>query len=186
MASYPTFSPSEFTNGISPTRYQELTSPGNQFPLTNRAVQGAYAPGSTFKLASAYAGLKLGMIQPNDRISDPGYFDVPNCGGAGCRKFNAGQSAHGSVDLQEALTVSSDVYFYGLGFRIWAARDQLGDAKALQDAVRDFGFDAKTGIDLPSEASGPHPHSGLAAGVRSGQPQRTRHRRPVGGRPATT
>lgn len=160
MASYPTFSPSDFSSGISSTRYKELNSPGSQYPLTNRAVQGTYAPGSTFKLATAYAGLKLGLIKPEDRISDPGFFDIPNCGGPGCQKYNAGKAAHGSVNLQRALTVSSDVYFYGLGFRIWAARDQLGSSKALQDAVRDFGFDEKTGVELPSELRGRIPTPG--------------------------
>ena len=154
MASYPTFAPADFSNGITSKRYKELTTPGNFRPLTNRAVDGTYAPGSTFKLATAYAGLKLGMIHPEDRISDPGFFDIPGCGGGFCRKFNSGRAAHGTVDLQRALTVSSDVYFYRLGFDLWAARDRLHDDSALQNAGGDLGFGQPTGIELPGEARG--------------------------------
>lgn len=154
MASYPTFSPLDFTNGVTSARYQQLTAKDAFAPLTNRALQGTYAPGSTFKLATAYAGLALSMIAPQDRISDPGFYDIPGCGAASCRKFNAGRSANGSVDLQRAITVSSDVYFYKLGFDIWAARDRLASPTALQNAMRDFGFGDKTGVELPGEDRG--------------------------------
>ena len=154
MASYPTFSPADFSNGITSKRYKELTAPGNFLPLTNRAVDGTYAPGSTFKLATAYAGLKLGMIRPEDKINDPGYFAIPGCGGPSCLKFNSGRTPHGNVDLQRAITVSSDVYFYKLGFDIWAARDRLHDDTALQNAASDLGFGQATGIELPAESKG--------------------------------
>ncbi len=154
MASYPTFAPADFSNGITSKRYRELTAPGNFQPLTNRAVGGTYAPGSTFKLATAYAGTKLGLIHPEDTILDPGYFDIPGCAGASCKKFNSGKAAHGTINLQHALTVSSDVYFYKLGFDIWAARDRLHDDSALQNAAGDLGYGQPTGIELPGEARG--------------------------------
>ena len=98
--------------------------------------------------------MKLGLIRPEDTITDPGYFDIPGCGGACCRKFNSGQAAHGVVNLQRALTVSSDVYFYKLGFDLWAARDSLHDDTALQNAASDLGFGQTTGIELPGESRG--------------------------------
>ncbi len=154
MASYPTFSPAEFSNGITSARYKQLTADASLFPLTNRAVEGTYAPGSTFKLATAYAGLKLGMIHPEDAIDDPGFYKPP-CNGTVCKTFkNSGGAVHGTINLQRALTVSSDVYFYKLGYDIWAARDALHNDTALQDAVSDLGFGQKTGIDLAGEARG--------------------------------
>ena len=77
MASYPTFSPADFSNGITSKRYKELTAPGNFLPLTNRAVDGTYAPGSTFKLATAYAGLEARHDPPRGQDQRPGLLRHP-------------------------------------------------------------------------------------------------------------
>ncbi|MCB1031187.1 MAG: hypothetical protein KDA95_07595, partial [Acidimicrobiales bacterium] len=128
--------------------------------LLNRAMQGSYPPASTFKLASAYAALKLGIIQPNDTIADGGYYRLCEGEAKGCVKRNSGSTAHGSVDLKRALTVSSDVYFYRIGDLAWRQRDELGD-DAMQRHIRELGYGSRTGIDLPGESAGtvPDPES---------------------------
>lgn len=148
MASYPTYDPSEFVNGISTDRYQQLIGgDAVENPLINRAIGGLYAPGSTFKTVTAYAAVKAGMIDPGTYIGDGGYIMV------GQQRFqNAGSKPHGSVNLSSAMTVSSDVYFYLLGQQFWNERDTYGDG--IQNAARDFGFGAPTGIQLPGELAG--------------------------------
>jgi penicillin-binding protein 2 len=151
MASYPTYNPAEFINGIKSDVFAAFNDPASHYPLNNRAIQGQYAPGSTFKLVTAVAGLQTGMIQPNSSITDPGFYKVPNCRGEKCEFQNAGRKAWGRVDLRRALTVSSDTYFYGMGarFHIEPPFDQ-----GLQRTARAFGLDAPSGIPLPSDKGG--------------------------------
>ena len=154
MASFPTYDPGAFIDGISKPAFAALNDPANYYPLNNRAIQGLYAPGSTFKLVTALAALRQGMITPNYSFTDEGRLKI------GDRFFrNAGSRAWGRVDLTRALAVSSDVYFYHLGYRFWTEREQWGDG--IQAAARLLGFGAKTGINLPSEAIGrvPTPES---------------------------
>jgi penicillin-binding protein 2 len=153
MASYPTFDPAEFVNGISTERYEALTGGSDdQNPLTNRAVGGLYAPGSTFKLVTAYAGLTSGVIGPNDTINDPGYYQLPDCTGNGCEIQNAQRQPHGSVDLRKSLTVSSDTFYYRIGDLLWRGRSTYGDP--IQDAAKQFGLGQPTGLGLQGEVSG--------------------------------
>lgn len=147
MASYPSYNPEEFVNGISTDRYRELVGGSDADPLTNRAIQGLYAPGSTFKPITAIAALDGGMISEFSSYVDPGYYDVGNL-----RVYNAGRQAYGAVDVRGSLTVSSDVYYYWLGDRFWRERDTYGDG--IQQTARAFGLGAVTGIDLPGEAAG--------------------------------
>lgn len=152
MASYPTYNPTAFTDGIDAAEWQALNDPANHLPLFNRATQGEYAPGSTFKLVTAYAGLASGAITPETTIDDPGTFRVPGCSGGTCTFNNSGRKAWGRVDLRRAISVSSDVYFYELGARFWRERNSLGDP--IQEAAARFGFGADTGIPLPDERDG--------------------------------
>lgn len=152
MASYPTYDPADFINGISSSRYAFLTDEANHDPLTNRAIQGQYAPGSTFKLISGYAALASGLREAGTPYYDTGSHTLENCEGQ-CTFKNAGSKAYGTVDLQRAVTVSSDAYFYSVGEDFWNARGRLGD-EAFQDAARLFGFDQETGIPLPFEQDG--------------------------------
>jgi penicillin-binding protein 2 len=151
MASFPTYNPAEFINGIKPDVYAVLTDKANYEPLNNRAIMGQYAPGSTFKLVTAAAALQTGMIQPKTSITDPGFFRVPDCKGEKCEFQNAGRKAWGRVDLRRAITVSSDTYFYGLGarFHIESQFEQ-----GLQRSARAFGFGTKSGIPLPTDKGG--------------------------------
>jgi penicillin-binding protein 2 len=154
MASYPTYNPGDFINGIKTEVYDALTKdPASHKPLLNRAIQSGYAPGSTFKLVTATSALKTGMIPPNYSVTDGGVFKVPSCKGEKCTFKNAGEKAWGRVDLRRAITVSSDVYFYGLGSRFWLERSDL--AGSLQDTARQaYGLDFPTGIPLPGDQGG--------------------------------
>ncbi len=151
MASYPTFNPGDFTNGIKTDVFAALQDPASFFPLTNRALQGLYAPGSTFKLVTAVAATQSGMILGNASITDPGFYRVQKCRGEKCEFQNAGRKAWGRVDLRRAITVSSDTYFYGLGARF---HQESAFDQALQRTARAFGLDEPTGIPLPSDKGG--------------------------------
>lgn len=157
LASYPTFDPSEFVNGISTARYEELTGgdPADN-AFINRAIGGLYAPGSTFKLVTATAALRTGLLdEPPEGLGqtygDNGVYVIANCTG-NCERQNAGRKANGTVDLATSLQVSSDVYYYRIGDEFYARSDQFGDA--MQSTARDYGFGAPTGIDLPGELGG--------------------------------
>ena len=148
MASNPTFDPNEFTNGISVRRFSELNDPAGHYPLNNRAIQGLYAPGSTFKLATSLAALKAGLISARDSYNDQGAYVV-----AGQRFTNARGVRNGPVNVIQALTVSSDVFYYWLGERFWDGRGKYGTA-AIQDVARSLGMGEFAGIDLPFESNG--------------------------------
>ncbi|MEY2420768.1 MAG: penicillin-binding protein 2 [Acidimicrobiaceae bacterium] len=151
MASYPDYNPADFTRPIPTATWDVLNDPANYFPLNNRALQGQYAPGSTFKLVTSLAGLRTGAITPATTINDGGVYLVPGCQGAAeqCQFVNSGRTAHGRVNLQRALTVSSDVYFYQLGGQFWTDRSTFGDP--IQDTAKDLGFAAGTGIPLDEQ-----------------------------------
>ncbi len=152
MASNPTFDPNEFTNGISVKRFAQLNDPAGHYPLNNRAIQGLYAPGSTFKLATSVAALKAGMIAPRDTYNDLGSYTVT--GDERSSTFtNARGARNGLVNVTKALTVSSDVFFYWLGERFWDGRAKYGTA-AIQDVARSLGMGDYTDIDLPFESNG--------------------------------
>jgi penicillin-binding protein 2 len=156
MASYPTYNPSVWVGGISQANYAALTSPAAGDPLVDRALDGLYTPGSTYKLATSTAALNSGLISPDSLIDDAtGEFVVPNCT-SGCVFTNSpGDGALGSLNVSQALTASDDVFFYTLGYRFWQQwlLGQFGEAPVQQAAAR-YGLGQPTGIDLPGEASG--------------------------------
>jgi penicillin-binding protein 2 len=146
MASYPTYNPEEWVNGISAARYAQLTGGAEtDNPLINRAIQGQYTPGSTFKPFTAYAALTNGLITPGSYYTDRGSYD------AGDRVFGS-TGGKGSVNVSQAITVSSDVFFYWIGHNFYRQRDVLGNA--LQNTARSFGFDSVTGIPVAGEQPG--------------------------------
>lgn len=161
MASYPDYDPSLTVNGISQGVWDMLNDPNSGQPLVNWALQGTYAPGSTFKLFSAYAGLRTGFLaQGNEVIYDPGYYKIDNCTGGKCEVQNASRTSHGTVDLPKSLTVSSDVYYYRMADKFWQRRGEFGPTP-IQDAAAQFGLGERTGIELPGENAGrlPTPES---------------------------
>lgn len=157
MASYPDYDPTTIVNGISQEQWDAYRDPNSGLPLNNWAIGGRYAPGSTFKLFSAYAGLTTGYLEGgNATMVDNGVYKIENCKGGKCTVQNAGRTRHGTVNLSRALTVSSDVYFYKLADKFWNLRGQYGETP-IQDAAAKFGMGSKTGIPLVGENRGSLP-----------------------------
>jgi penicillin-binding protein 2 len=142
LGSYPTFDPSVFTRPMTQAQVNALYRDPIAAPLTDRATSGLYPTGSTFKPITAIAALESGNLTPTEVIEDPGQFEI---GGEVFK--NAGEAANGSVSLVSALEVSSDVFFYNLGFRMW-------DTGQLQHWAHALGIGRPTGIDLPVLSSG--------------------------------
>lgn len=142
LASEPYFNPNLFNNGITPAQLRALGSiPNNE---TDLAIQGAFAPGSTFKVATATAGLYNHIITPSYIFNDTrGYMVVAGH----VFKDDAGIGA-GYINLAQALTVSSDNYFNTIGMKLWYQRAKLGPL-AFQKAAYGYGFGLPTGINLP-------------------------------------
>lgn len=154
MASYPTYEPARFIDGVSDSEFAYLDDPANFAPQNNRAIQGQYAPGSTFKPFTASAALSAGILTPETTIYDTGKFEVPGCTGDSCFFTNDEEKAYGSVDLRRSLTVSSDVFYYSIGAQFWRDQDALGGPENFSDLLQRWGFYKDTGIDLPFEHSG--------------------------------
>jgi penicillin-binding protein 2 len=146
LGSSPSFDPNIFAKTIAEDDYKRLTSEENGAPLANRATQGAYPTGSTFKLITAAAALESGIITPDTLIHDGGSFSL----GDGNVLKNAGDAAYGTIALRRALQVSSDVFFYNLG----ADLNAHGDGEELQRWATRLGIGRNTGIDLPAESPG--------------------------------
>ncbi len=145
LGSGPSFDPNFFSKPFTQRAYDALNSDVNGKPLFNRAIQGEYPAASTFKLITATAALEGGLISTEDVIVDGGYITV------GTQEFeNAGRAAHGPVALRQALSVSSDVYFYLLG----QEAERTGDGELIQRWARKLGLGKPTGIDLPAESPG--------------------------------
>jgi penicillin-binding protein 2 len=145
LGSSPSFDPNIFAKIIRPRDYKRLSAEENGKPLFDRAIQGGYPTGSTFKLVTAVAALQGGLITPDTPLFDGGSLTV-----GGVTFNNAGGAAHGSLALRQALTVSSDVFFYRLG--LLAAN--RGNGELIQDWAHRLGIGRLTGIDLPAEGQG--------------------------------
>ncbi|AYA70371.1 penicillin-binding protein 2 [Acinetobacter sp. WCHA55] len=146
LVSSPSFNPNLFVTGISHTDYSGLRDNLDQ-PLYNRAVQGAYPPGSTIKPMFGLGGIHYGLIDWGTAISDHGYFTLPG----DSHKFRDWKkSGHGVVNLHKSQVVSCDTFFYILSFRMGIEKMNIW--------MRQFGFGEKTGVDLPSESTGLYPN----------------------------
>jgi penicillin-binding protein 2 len=140
MASTPSFDPNAFNRGLSSTEWKDLIN-NPRSPLTNKAIAGQYAPGSTFKLMVALAGLEYGAITAEQRVFCPGHMALGNM------RFHCWKKGgHGAVDLVNGLKHSCDVYFYELARRVGVDR--------IAEVSRRFGLGKETGIDLPNERVG--------------------------------
>jgi penicillin-binding protein 2 len=162
MASYPTYNLNAWVGGISSAAYTALsagcTSATAGCPLDNYAIQGLYTPGSTFKMVTATAALKDGLISAGQYVDDKGVFNVPGCNtsggaGAGCAFNDAEAQGAGDVNLSEALTLSDDYYFYNLGDLFYEDTSKFGQTP-IQNEADAYGLDQVTGVDLPDEAQG--------------------------------
>ena len=146
MGSSPTFDPSIFTHPITQSEYHALTSQKTDAPLANRAIQGLYPTGSTFKPITATAALQNHLISPNTIFNDTGTLKLDN----NLTLHNAGHAINGPVDMSDALKVSSDIYFYNLGLKAKASKG----GGMIQDWARKYGLGERSGIDLPAEVDG--------------------------------
>jgi penicillin-binding protein 2 len=145
LGSSPSFDPNVFSKAVRESDYRRLTAKENGEPLANRATQGLYPTGSTFKLITAAAALEGGLITPDTVQYDPGSLRV-----GGVTFKNAGDAVHGALALRKALSVSSDVFFYKLGLEANGGKEPL----VIQRWARRLGLGQPTGIDLPGEAAG--------------------------------
>jgi penicillin-binding protein 2 len=140
--SKPGFDPNQFIDGIDSQTWTTLNADW-QKPLVNRALRGIYPPGSTFKPFISMAALMSGIVKPGDMRAAPGIFVLP---GSSHQFRDANPRGNGMVDLQRAITVSSDTFFYKLAWDLGIDR--------ISPVVGQFGLGSKTGIDLDGEATG--------------------------------
>ena len=155
MSSYPSYDPSVWVGGIAQSAYSALSDPANNQPLLNRAIDGLYTPGSTFKLNTATAALQTGLIGPGFSYYDSGEFKTPGCqyNSTTCVFHNSAGDPAGTYNVSGALTVSSDDFFYNLGYLFYAQSAKYG-ATPIQDQAAQYSLGELTGIDLPGEAQG--------------------------------
>jgi penicillin-binding protein 2 len=155
MSSFPSYNPSVWVGGITTAQYAALSDPANNEPLLNRAIDGLYTPGSTFKLNTATAALQTGLISPGFTYYDSGSFKTPGCqyNSTTCIFHNSTGDPNGSYNVSSALTVSSDDFFYNLGYLFYAQSAKYG-ATPIQDQAAQYSLGELTGIDLPGEAQG--------------------------------
>jgi len=140
MASSPSYDPNAFNKGLSTQEWKDLI--GNpRAPLTNKAIAGRYAPGSTFKMAVLLAALEKGVITPESQVFCTGFMELGNA------RFHCWKKhGHGLVDAKSAITQSCDVYFYEIAKRTGIER--------IAAMAKRLGMGTPLGIDLPGEMGG--------------------------------
>ena len=143
MASYPDFEPQLFANGISTEKWNEYTG-GEESALVNRVIQSAYAPGSTFKMVSAIAGLETGAITSKETIYDTGIY--PHGYNPRCWIYKSNGVGHGALNVSGAIKNSCNYFFYEVITRM--------GIENLEKYATYFGLGQKTNIELPGEVSG--------------------------------
>jgi penicillin-binding protein 2 len=149
LGSYPTYDPSIFAKPTIPqSTFNFLYSQTTDAPIFDRAVSGGYPTGSTFKPITAVAALESGALTPTETLYDSGSFTE-----GGITLHNAGNASYGSLQLPEALQVSSDVFFYQVGARL--DQETNGDTQSgpQQQWAENLGIGSDTGIDIPGEDS---------------------------------
>jgi penicillin-binding protein 2 len=140
LVSMPNYDPNLFVDGITPQDWDDLNNSADK-PMVNRALNGAYPPGSTFKPYMALGALTLGKRRPEQTIFDPGYFAFGN------HTFHDDKKGgHGSVDMYKSIVASCDTYYYML------ANDMGIDN--ISNFMRQFGFGQRTGVDIDGESEG--------------------------------
>lgn len=147
MVSTPSFDANLFVGGISTKDYGRLRN-SQDLPLFNRALQGQYPPASTVKPFYGLAGLHYGVITPQSKVADPGWYKLPNNDHLyrdwTWQKKKRGHGAF--VDLEQSIVESCDTYFYDLAYNMGIDR--------IHEFMVPFGFGRKTGVDNTNEQSG--------------------------------
>jgi len=151
LVSYPSYDDNLFSGGISKEDYEGILNDSAQ-PLFNRAISAKYPTGSTIKPFEAAAALQEQIISPTKLIDDPGYILVPSQYDPNVVYKYSGVAPHGLVDIKKAIAVSSNIYFYTVGGG-YEDQEGLGPGR-IKKYLSLFGWDQKTGIDLPGEFSG--------------------------------
>ena len=141
MASYPDYEPELFVNGISQKKLDEYNKGDNIF---NRAISGVYAPGSTFKMITAIAGLETGAITPTEKINDVGVYKKAH--EPACWIWNSYGMTHGWLNVTDAIIHSCNYFFYEVGYRVTIDN--------IAKYAKYYGLGQKTNIELPMEEEG--------------------------------
>ena len=145
LASYPDFEPELFIDGISQEKWNEYNNEETN-NLLNRAVQSAYAPGSTFKMVTAIAGLESGGITPTDIIVDTGIYHAGGGYNPRCWYYTEYGRGHGALNVTGAIKNSCNYFFYEVATRI--------GIEQIEKYAKYFGLGQTTNIELPGELSG--------------------------------
>ncbi len=140
LASTPGFDPNDFVRGLTVAQYSALSN-NIDVPLLNRALRGAYPPGSTVKPLYALAAQKYGVITPQQVMYCPGFFTLP-----GSSNKYRDDEVHHDVDMRSAISRSCDVYFYRVA-------EKMG-IDHMHEFMSAFGYGELTGIDIPGEKPG--------------------------------
>lgn len=141
MASYPDYEPELFINGISQKKLDEYNKGDNIF---NRAISGVYAPGSTFKMITAIAGLETGAITPTEKINDVGVYKKAH--EPACWIWNSYGMTHGWLNVTDAIIHSCNYFFYEVGYRVTIDN--------IAKYAKYYGLGQKTNVELPMEEEG--------------------------------
>jgi len=157
MGSNPTYDPAVLTKELTQKRFDQIFSADAGAPAFNRAMQGGYPTASTFKAITSLASLDGGVISPSQVVDDSGCVQIFEA-----KRCNANKEAYGPVDMEKALQVSSDVYFYKLGVSAYSKGGLL-----IQNFARRLGFGRPTGIDLPGEGAGVIPDPAWRAKINA-------------------
>ncbi len=149
MASYPTYDPSIWVGGVTAKQYQDLM---DSDALSSNAIQGLFAPGSTYKVISTAAAAREGFSLYSK-------YQCPNQVKLGTQTFRNFESAgYGPITLKRAIEVSCNTVFYGIADKMWTDAGgndaDRNSADPIAETAKMFGLNAKTGIDLPGEATG--------------------------------
>ncbi len=140
LVSTPGFDPNEFVRGLSVAQYSALAN-NIDVPLLNRALRGAYPPGSTVKPLYALAAQKYGVISAQQTMYCPGFFTLP-----GSSNKYRDDEVHHDVDMRTAISRSCDVYFYRVA-------EKMG-IDHMHEFMSAFGYGELTGVDIPGEKPG--------------------------------
>lgn len=152
--SLPSYDNNQFAEGISRSDYTKLSEDKNQ-PLFNRAIGGAYPPGSTVKPMVAAAALQEGIVSARTKIIDRGYILIPNVyGGPDYYFYGYNRAGLGPMDVRSAIALSSDIYFYAVGGGHEPEKVQGLGIDRLASYYRSFHLGQTLGIDLPGEKGG--------------------------------
>ncbi len=143
MASYPDYNPNSWVGGISTEDYKKIQEKNALF---NKAISGAYEPGSVFKMATAIAGLESGAISKTEKINDTGIYTRYKDYQPRCWIYNQSHHGHGYVNVKQAIQKSCNYFFFETSYR-------MGIDK-LSKYAKYFGLGSKTGVELPSETAG--------------------------------